>query len=315
LMSREDCGPLTPHKGSYMRFHFVGRKLLLEEAFIISLPDSLQYSTEWVDLDTLVEEQKLITNNRELINEFLQERVFPPSDSVGEQHLSLNEEVEIKRKTATNKLYLRCTGKKRKQSTESKLVSEEDDWPGSWANIKIFDNLGDIEAQTSSLYRTIYHLPPNAFIPLPVTDLFRGAILLHGGQHGVLISFQTLAAVFKRTSKCEFTKITIRPSQYSLPVYNVLGTRQILHVAYIRVVEQQPQQHFYDLPIFLYDAKEYNIRTRGAEAYHALHFFDKIDVGGGDATLPSYDCFDYDLCEGLDYGCFRSSDESCNFPE
>ena len=141
LMRRGDCGPLTPHKGNYMRFHFAGRKLLLEEAFIISLSGSLQCSTEWIDLDTLIEEQKLITNNRELINEFLQERVFPPSDSVGEQHLFLSEEVEIKRKTETNTLYLRCTGKKRKQSIESKLVSEEDDWSGSWANIKLFDNL------------------------------------------------------------------------------------------------------------------------------------------------------------------------------
>ena len=71
LMRREDCGPLTPIDNSYVRFDLAGRKLLLEEAFIISLPDSLQNLTEWVDLDTLIEEKKLITDDRGLINEFL----------------------------------------------------------------------------------------------------------------------------------------------------------------------------------------------------------------------------------------------------
>ena len=315
LMCRTDCGPLSPHNGSYMSFHLAGRKLLLEEAFIISLLESLQDSTEWVELDTLIAEKKLITNDRGLINEFLRERVFPPADPNDEQYLFLSDEVEMKRNSATNTVYLRCTGKRRRRSIESKSVSEEDDWQDSWLNIKIFDTIKEMEEMTSSLYNMIYHLPTNAFTPLPSTDLFRGAILLHGGQHGVLISFQTLARAIRRVSRCEFAKITIRPSTYSLPIYNIPGARHILQVTYIRVVEQHPQQHFYDMPIFLYDAKEYNVRTRGAETYRELHFLDRIDVGGEDTSPPEYDCFNYELQEGIDHVCFQSSDESCGFQE
>ena len=306
-LRRADCGPLRrSSNNNYLTFRVEGRKDILREALLLSLPDALGHSEEWVSLETLIFSGRLITGKLMLIKELLD-----PQLSV------VKAEVELKEDEADGKLYIRCTGKKRRSYIDEKSEKEVDDWAGSWENLGVFDTLEEARLKVEALARFIHHMPSNAFIPIPVKDLFRGAILLHGNHHGLLISLQALVWAFRNRSKCPSTKITIRKSSYTLPVYNIPGVSKVLHVAFVRVVEdlEQQERRYYDMPFFLYDGREYNVRTRGAGVQVVTHFFDKIDVGAPDTSLPEYDCCQYELEEGSNSGCFQSASGECAFPE
>ena len=308
LLSRADCGPLKHNSlNNYLSFNLQGRKAILKEAFLLSLPDTLQHSEEWVDVESLISSGAMITDKAILIREFLrQESLVRPATA----------EIEIKRAESGEGMYIRCTGKMRRQLDEES-EKEEDDWPGSWKNIGVFDTLSEAKQQMQELDWVIYHLPSNAFIPLPAKELFSGATILQGTQHGLLISLQRLVRAFKSHSSCTFTKITVRESGYTLPIYNIPGTHKVLYVAFVRIIDdlEQRERKYYNMPLFLYDSREYNIRIRGNDYPQVNYFFDKIDVGAPYDSLPDYDCCEFELFGGFEHGCFQSADEECSFPE
>ena len=279
----------------------------MKEAFLLSLPDTLMHSGEWVGVENLISSGTAITDKAELIREFLQqESLIRP----------VTTEIEVKRSEDDEGMYVRCTGKQRRQQDRDS-GKEEDDWLGSWENIGVFDTLDQARQMMWELDRIIYHLPSNAFIPLPAKELFSGATILQGSQHGLLISLQRLVHVFKSRSSCEYTTITVRESEYTLPIYNIVGAHQVLYVAFVRVIDdlEQRERKYYNMPLFLYDSNEYNIRNRGNDYPQVNYFFDKIDVGTPYTGLPEYDCCQYELEEGSNSGCFQSASGECAFPE
>ena len=308
LKSREDCGPLRCNSNqSYLTFGIRGRKEILREAFLSGLPNALGHSKGWVSVETLIQEERMVTDKVTLIREYIQyEFVAPKTD-----------EIELKQDAFDGTMSIRCTGKKRRLIDEDSK-EEGEEWSGSWENIGVFDSLREVEIRVKELERIIYHLPSNAFDPLPSKLLFRGATLMHGNHHGLLISIQTLQQAFgNRSSRgaSVLTKITVRESEYVLPIYNIPGTVKSLHVAFVRVADdlEGRERKYYDMPIFLYDGNEYNIRTRGADANQVLHYLDKIDREAPDSGLPEYDCCEFELGYGYDCGCFQCTDEECFF--
>jgi hypothetical protein len=278
----------------------------------MQLRSVLRQSEGWVELETLIADNDLLTNDREIIKRYIDDEIKT------DQQFFVADGIEIRRDITSNKTQLRYDAKKNKVSTSlgTRFIDDRED---AWENISTFENHQAILDKMGEMYREVYHLPENFTTPISSHMLFMDGVILHGDQHGLLLGLK----VFKeRCYQCRRDGIvlTVRPSSYTLRVYNIPGERVNLYVTYIRVEETSwgppfEEAKFFNMPVFLYSDKEYQLRTisKKDSVDYYLHKIEK-GVPAQQNVIAGDSYFSDDTHKDVEEGCFQCSDASCWFP-
>ena len=300
------------HRYGEVCFTLDDKEALLDQAFFLNLRTVLkQYNGEWVDLSTLIDEHLIITSNKDTISEYINKKIRNPTTSRISERILLAEGVEYK--VEDDRIQLRFSTKRFRSLSLSDSEVKSNSGTGSWNDIIPFNSEEDIAEHWEQLACDYHHQPANLFQPISFSLLFKGATLLHGEQHGILISMQRLSFIF--SSHTQYSYLAVRESSYRLKVYNIADAYVNLYVSYIRV-KRDPT--FFNIPVFLYDSDRYQLRViddiREGCKYYLHKMNPRVEDVDSRYYIGEHDGLSFAEHFSSEDGCFQCWEEGCDFP-